>query len=443
MNLLGRRSLSSFFKVLLDVAFYLACLAVAVSVVVAVAVVASPYDTSKVSVSLPVRFEIDPSAYRIQGARAAGVDARIEDAAGNVSITGPPAASVVLTVVGVTGVMIVVLVVLHQMRRIFRRLVEGRPFLDENARRLRFIGLALMTGELAWAALQFLGQRAVAGGLSSAQISFHAVFAPRASVVLAGLALLIVAEIFREGVKMRADLETARGIQTSLVAAEVSRHGPVSIHARMQPAAEVGGDYYDVIDLGAGRLAFVVADVAGKGLPAALLMTLLRGSLRSLLSAGLRGTALMTALNTHLVANTPDNRMITCFYGEIDLATGRLIYVNAGHNPPYLYDRDGRRTLDATAVVLGMIDGMPFPEASAELRAGSRLLLYTDGVTEAENRAGEQFGDERLEAAVGGPGPSEPAGALDAIIAAVVRFRGTARQSDDITMMLVSREGAA
>ena len=90
-----------------------------------------------------------------------------------------------------------------------------------------------------------------------------------------------------------------------------------------------------------------------------------------------------------------------------------------------------------------MLEGIPFPEASAELRSGSRLLLYTDGVTEAENRAGEQFGEERLEAAIGGPGRSEPAGALDAIIAMVVHFRGTARQSDDITMMLVSRDGAA
>ena len=442
MNLLGRRSLSSFFKVLFDVAFYAACVAGALSVIVAAAVVVSPTRTRSVTVSLPVRFEIDPSAYQIQGAGGAAVDARIEDASGSVRFTGPPVVSVVLTVVGVTGVMTVVVVVLHQVRRIFRRLVEGRPFLDENARRLRFIGLALVTGELAWAALQFVGQQAVAGRLSSAQISFRAVFAPRSSVVLAGLALLIVAEIFREGIKMRADLETARTIQTSLVAAEVSRHGPVAIHARMRPAAEVGGDYYDVIDLGDGRLAFVVADVAGKGLPAALLMTLLRGSLRSLLSAGLRGTALMTALNTHLVANTPDNRMITCFYGEIDPATGRLTYINAGHNPPYLYDGDGRRTLDATAVVLGMLDGMPFPEASAELLSGSRLLLYTDGVTEAENKAGEQFGEERLEAAIGGPGRSEPAGALDAIMARVAHFRGAARQSDDITMMLVTRDGA-
>ena len=361
MNLLGRRSLSSFFKVLLDVAFYVACLAGAVSVVAALVVVVSPTNTSKVSVSLPVRFVIDPSTYRIQGAGGSAMDGRIEDATGSVKVTNPPVAAVVRTVVGVTAVMAVVLVVLHHLRRIFRRLVEGRPFLDENARRLRFIGLAVVAGELAWAAFQYLGQRAVIGALSSAQISFHAVFAPRPSVVLAGLALLIVAEIFREGIKMRADLETAREIQTSLVAAEASRHGPVAIHARMQPAAEVGGDYYDVIDLGDGRLAFVVADVAGKGLPAALLMTLLRGSLRSLLSAGLRGTALMTALNTHLVSNTPDNRMITCFYGEIDPATGRLIYVNAGHNPPYLYD--ARRTPEAGSHSRGARDarGHPVP----------------------------------------------------------------------------------
>ena len=189
MNLLGRRSLSSFFKVLLDVAFYAACLAVAVGVGVAV-VTSRTAKTSNVTLSLPVRFAIDPSAYHIQGAGGAAVDARIEDASGNMVLAGPPVISVVLTTVGVVGVMIVVLVVLHQLRRIFRRLVEGRPFLDENARGLRFIGLAVVAGELAWAAFQYLGQRAVAGRLSSAEISFYAVFAPRPAVVLAGLALL-------------------------------------------------------------------------------------------------------------------------------------------------------------------------------------------------------------------------------------------------------------
>jgi serine phosphatase RsbU (regulator of sigma subunit) len=442
MKLLGRRSLSSFFKVLLDFAFYGACLAGVVSMFAAVAVVAWPGNTRSVSLNLPVRFEIDPSAYRIQKSDGSTVDARIDDANGQVTLTGPPAAAVLVTVAAVNALMIVVVAVLHHLRRIFRRLVEGRPFLDENARRLRFIGLALAAGALAGASLQYLGQRAVASALSSEQIKFHPVFAPDLSVVLAGLVLLIVAEIFREGIKMRTDLETAREIQTSLVAAEASRHASVSIQARMRPAAEVGGDYYDVIDLGGGRLAFVVADVAGKGLPAALLMTLLRGSLRSMLSVGLRGTELMSALNTHLLANTPDNRMITCFYGELDTATGRLIYINAGHNPPYLCDGDQRRTLDATAVVLGMLDGMPFPEASAELGPASRLVLYTDGISEAENTAGEQFGVERLEAAISGPATSETASVLDTIIANVVRFRGAARQSDDMTMMLVSRERA-
>jgi serine phosphatase RsbU (regulator of sigma subunit) len=442
MNLLGPRSLSSFFKLLLDVLFYALCLAGVVSVVVAV-VASRAQTTRNVSLSLPVRFEIAPSAYKIQGSGGAAMDARIDEANADVTVKQPPAASIVLTVAGVIAVEAVLLVVLYRLRRIFRRFVENRPFLDENARGIRFIAIAVIAGELAWAALQFLGQRAVAGALSSAEISFRAAFAPRLSVILSGLALLIVAEVFREGMKMRADLETAREIQTSLVAAESSSYGPVSIHARMQPATEVGGDYYDVIDLGDGRLAFVVADVAGKGLPAALLMTLLRGSLRSLLAAGLRGTALMTALNTHLVANTPGNRMVTCFYAEIDPATGRLIYVNAGHNPPYLYDGSGRQTLDATAIVLGMLEGMPFPEASVELRAGARLLLYTDGVTEAENKAGDQFGVDQLESAIAASGQSEPGRVVDAIMATVARFRGAARQSDDITTMLVSREGAA
>ena len=439
INLLGRRSLSSFLKVVFDVAFYGVCLVAVLSV--AVAVQASRATTTRnFSLSLPVRFDINPSAYQIRGADGATVDARLDETAGKVTVKRPPAASVVLTMLALIALEAVVLVVLYRLRWIFRRLVEGRPFLNENARSLRFIGLAVIAGEFASAALQYLGQRRIADTLSSAQISFHAAFTPRLSVILAGLVLLIVAEIFREGIKMRADLETAREIQTSLVADEASRHGSVAIHARMRPAAEVGGDYYDVIDLGDGRLAFVVADVAGKGLPAALLMTLLRGSLRSMLSAGLRGTALMTALNTHLLANTPGNRMVTCFYGEIDPVTGRLIYVNAGHNPPYLYDGDVRRTLDPTAVVLGMIDGMPFPEASAELHADSRLLLYTDGITEAEDTAGEQFGVERLENAIGASGQSEPAAVLDAIITTVGRFRGTAKQSDDMTMMLVSRD---
>src|SRR6185295_8511272 len=128
MNLLGRRSLSSFFKVLLDVAFYATCLAGAL--LMFTAFVALRFDTSKVTISLPVRFEINPSAYRIQGT-GNEADAHIEDAGGNVRVTRPPVAAVVLPIMGILGLVAVALVVLHRLRRIFRRLVEGRPFLDE------------------------------------------------------------------------------------------------------------------------------------------------------------------------------------------------------------------------------------------------------------------------------------------------------------------------
>src|SRR5262245_25640065 len=166
MNLLGRRSLSSFFKVLLDVAFYAVCLVAAL--LMALAVFASRTDTRKISMSLPVRFQIDPSAYRIRGAGGAAVDARIEDAGAYVTVKRPPVAAVVLPIVGLIGVLSVALMVMHRLRRIFRRLAEGRPFLDENARGLRFIGLGIVAGELASATFHYLSQRAITSSLSSA-----------------------------------------------------------------------------------------------------------------------------------------------------------------------------------------------------------------------------------------------------------------------------------
>jgi serine phosphatase RsbU (regulator of sigma subunit) len=436
MNLLGRRSLSSFFKALLDIGF--SVLSVAFVVLVVFSVVTTLGHNRQIR--LPVQFDLAPSAYRMYGQGGAAVDGHLVQADGSITITGPTGISLAIPFVGAFVSLAVALVTVHRLRGIFQRLVEGQPFLQENARSLRFIGLAIVVGELAFAGFQYLGQWSIARHLSSQEIAFHARFSPNLSVILAGLALLIVAEIIREGIKMRTDLETAREIQTSLVAAESSQHGTVRIQARMRPAAEIGGDYYDVIDLDDGRLAFVVADVAGKGLPAALLMMLLRGSLRSLLAAGLRGSALITALNRHLVGNTPDNRMVTCFYGELESTTGRLTYVNAGHNPPYLVVGGEEQTLNATSMVLGMFEALSFEEASAELPDGARLLLYTDGITEAENQSGDQFGTERLEEIVAASASSARGDILDATIEAVLRFRGSTPQSDDMTLMLVSRQ---
>ena len=124
--------------------------------------------------------------------------------------------------------------------------------MDENAKSLRFIGVVVIVGELAWAAFRYWSMQLVVGEFSSAELTFQSEFIVRTPVIVAGLVLLIVAEVFREGIRMRADLETAREIQFSLVAAAQYENEGVLIHSRMQPATIVGGDYYDIIELGGG-----------------------------------------------------------------------------------------------------------------------------------------------------------------------------------------------
>ena len=139
----------------------------------------------------------------------------------------------------------------------------------------------------------------------------------------------------------------------------------------MRPANTVGGDYFDVIELDERRLAITVGDVAGKGMPAALLMALLQGSLRTLITAGLRGPELIGKLNDHLCANIPSNRLVTLFYAEYDTASGELEYVNAGHNAPFVLRADGTlQRLDAT--------GPPFLRGTDDFQS-EELLAYELG----------------------------------------------------------------
>jgi sigma-B regulation protein RsbU (phosphoserine phosphatase) len=208
----------------------------------------------------------------------------------------------------------------------------------------------------------------------------------------------------------------------------------------MRPANTVGGDYFDVIELGEGRLAIAVGDVAGKGMPAALLMALLQGSLRTLLSAGLRGSELVAKLNAHLCTNVPSNRLVTLFYGELDSATGRLDYVNAGHNPPFLM-AGGRppARLGATAMALAITTETDFPSMSVEIAPGDRLVLYTDGVTEAEDPKDREYGEARLVAWLQANREEPGRRLIDGVIAEVLEHCGSARPRDDMTLMCVGR----
>jgi sigma-B regulation protein RsbU (phosphoserine phosphatase) len=284
--------------------------------------------------------------------------------------------------------------------------------------------------------------------LSLGPVSSVPVFEVRTYVLLAATILFFLLALeLRDKLSLKGDLEVARQIQFGLLPFEPYQKDGISICTVMRPANTVGGDYFDVIELGEKRLAIAVGDVAGKGMPAALLMALLQGSLRTLLSAGLRDGELVAKLNAHLCANIPSNRLITLFYGELDAATGRLTYVNAGHNPPFLLvpPRAGLPAgeppvrLGANAMALGITEETGFASMIVDLEPGDRLVLYTDGVTEAENARDEEYGEARLVAWLEANREETGRRLIDGVIAEVLAHCGNARPRDDMTLMCLGR----
>jgi sigma-B regulation protein RsbU (phosphoserine phosphatase) len=253
------------------------------------------------------------------------------------------------------------------------------------------------------------------------------------------LFFLLVLEL-RDKLVLKGDLEVARQIQFGLLPFEPVDGDGYRIRTAMRPANTVGGDYFDIIPLGDDRFAVAIGDVAGKGMPAALLMALLQGSLRTLISAGFRGCDLMTKLNAHLFASIPPNRLVTLFYAEVDRASGHLACVNAGHNPPFLFDAQGSfGRIQPTGVALGILEETRYETVSVDLVPGGRLFLFTDGVTEAENSADVQYDDPRLEAFLVSHRALEPRALIDQLVENVLAFCGTAPPRDDMTLLCLER----
>jgi phosphoserine phosphatase RsbU/P len=254
------------------------------------------------------------------------------------------------------------------------------------------------------------------------------------------LFILLFMEL-RDKLDLKGDLEIAREIQAGLVPAETFRQNGISIHSYMRPANTVGGDYYDIIDLEECRVGIVVGDVSGKGMPAALLMALMQGSLRTLVSAGLRGPELIAKLNVYLCANTPLDRLITLFYGELDTSTGELCYVNAGHNAPILMRSDKNLDhLHSTALVLGVDSNALFEAKTIRIHQGERLLLYTDGVSEAFNAKDEEYGEPRMTAFIQAQASLSSEDLIRRLVNDVLAFCDPAKPHDDMTLMAVARE---
>lgn len=214
------------------------------------------------------------------------------------------------------------------------------------------------------------------------------------------------------------------------------------IAAVLEPARRTSGDFYDLITLPNGQIGIVVADVADKGMGAALFMALSCTLIRTYaLEYSTLPARVLAAANRRIVTETATDLFVTVFFGVLDPATGTLTYCNAGHNPPYLLAATRPlQTLARTGIPLGLFDDHEWQEQALQLEPGDVLILYSDGVTEAENGSGGWFGDERLIAAA----TAQPGGTATAISEAVLgeihAFVGDTAPSDDITLMVVIRQ---
>jgi phosphoserine phosphatase RsbU/P len=243
--------------------------------------------------------------------------------------------------------------------------------------------------------------------------------------------------------RMSREIEIARDVQMKLFPQAVPRLPGLDCAGHCRPAQGVGGDYYDFLVLPGPRLGVALGDVAGKGIPAALLMASLQASLRGQRLSGPSDLAqLMVNLNRLIYEASPDNRYATFFYGELDPVTRRLDYVNAGHNAPMLFrgESGSIERLAASGPVIGLLDAGRFEQRSITLAPGDLLLVFSDGISEAMNAGEEEWGESRLLSAVreAGPCPAEPL--IHSLFAAADAFAGGAVQYDDMTVVVVRVE---
>jgi sigma-B regulation protein RsbU (phosphoserine phosphatase) len=228
----------------------------------------------------------------------------------------------------------------------------------------------------------------------------------------------------------------AQAIQRALLPPAMPDVDGCDIAARWVPASAFGGDCYDVTPLDADRVAISIADVCGKGLPAALLMANLQASVRAFAAADASPRFVSTRVNRELVRNAALRRFVTFFYAVHDRRQGRLTFVNAGHNPPVLVRADGSiARLSTGGTVLGAFEDATFEEAAISVAPGDRLLLFTDGITEACGADNDEFGEERLLAAVQDGTTADAAAVVDRIFSAVGRFSAF---QDDATVVVAA-----
>ncbi len=236
------------------------------------------------------------------------------------------------------------------------------------------------------------------------------------------------------------ELDEAREIQRGLMPRRMPNLQGFSLASAWQPAHVVSGDYLGAFKLSESHAALCVADVAGKGFPAALLMSNMQAALKSLVSEQIAPSELCEKLNLLMCGNTPLRKFVSCFYSDLDVTKRTLTFTNAGHNPPFLVHRDGECIrLDDGGRVIGAFTDSNYTQREIQLYEGDKLLLFTDGVTEARNASGEEFGEQRLEECLRSYAGDNAAELRTIIVNEVARFCA-GNFDDDAALMVIIAE---
>ena len=246
----------------------------------------------------------------------------------------------------------------------------------------------------------------------------------------------------RELARKDAEISFAREVQEALFPRQLPKDSGLEFSATCLPARGISGDYYDVLGCPSGRVVFAIADISGKGISAAILMSNLHAVLRVLVGEGRSPKETCSLINRHMYEVTQGSRFATLFYAEWCQAEQRLRFVNAGHTPPLLFTADGSKTLPAGSPPLGLLPNVEIEVGETALQTGDLVVACSDGITEAGVDAGREFGEARLAALVAGQ-LGKPLDAIQAEVLRAVRSWAGPEPEDDMTLMLVRATGGA
>lgn len=279
-----------------------------------------------------------------------------------------------------------------------------------------------------------------AGGFTEGDKRLLAIIATQSAHVIENSRLLEEQQVLE---LMQEEMRLACKIQMDLLPSDAPVIAGYDLAGRSIPAKAVGGDYFDFIQLDEHRIAVCLGDVSGKGMPAALLMANLQATLRGQAGEVISAEHCIRHSNAMMFKNTDIDKFVTLFYGILHSGQHALCYCNAGHNYPFLFHADGGHSrLDVGGLVLGALEKFDFKEETIPLQPADTLVIFSDGISEAQNEEGEDFGEERLAEVIGAAADTNAVGIIDRVMDAVHAFTGDRPQFDDMTILVVKRKPA-